>query len=118
MYKGKEERSIRDYLNDILEMVENICNFTKNMSYEDLEGDKKTLYAVIRCLEVLGEAVKKIPKHIKEEYPEIPWQEIAGIRDKLIHEYFGVDIEIVWDTIHEDLSPLEVTVTKIINDLY
>lgn len=118
MYEGKEERSIRDYLNDILEMVENICNFTKNMSYEDLEGDKKTLYAVIRCLEVLGEAVKKIPKHIKEEYPEIPWQEIAGIRDKLIHEYFGVDIEIVWDTIDEDLSPLEVTVTKIINDLY
>ena len=98
MYKGKEERSIRDYLNDILEMVENIWNFTKNMSYEDSERDKKTLYAVIRCLEVLGEAVKKIPKHIKEEYPEIPWQEIAGIRDKLIHEYFGVDIEIVWDT--------------------
>jgi len=118
MYKGKEERSIRDYLNDILEMVENICNFTKNMSYEDLERDKKTLYAVIRCLEVLGEAVKKIPKYIKEEYPEIPWQEIAGIRDKLIHEYFGVDIEIVWDTIDEDLSPLKVTVTKIISDLY
>jgi len=89
MYKGKEERSIRDYLNDILEMVENICNFTKNMSYEDLERDKKTLYAVIRCLEVLGEAVKKIPKHIKEQYPEIPWQEIAGMRDKLIHEYLG-----------------------------
>lgn len=118
MYKGKEERSIRDYLNDILEMVENIWNFTKNMSYEDLERDKKTLYAVIRCLEVLGEAVKKIPKYIKEEYPEIPWQEIAGIRDKLIHEYFGVDIEIVWDTIDEDLSPLKVAVTKIINDLY
>lgn len=118
MYKGKEERSIRDYLNDILEMVENICNFTRNMSYEDLERDKKTLYAVIRCLEVLGEAVKKIPKCIKEEYPEIPWQEIAGIRDKLIHEYFGVDIEIVWDTIDEDLSPLKVTITKIINDLY
>ncbi len=118
MYKGKEERSIRDYLNDILEMVENIWNFTKNMSYEDLGRDKKTLYAVIRCLEVLGEAVKKIPKYIKEEYPEIPWQEIAGIRDKLIHEYFGVDIEIVWDTIDEDLSPLKVTVRKIINDLY
>ena len=88
MYKG-EERSIRDYLNDILEMIEDIWNFTKNMSYEDLERDKKTLYAVIRCLEVLGEAVKKIPKYIREEYPEIPWQEIAGIRDKLIHEYFG-----------------------------
>ncbi|RKZ33910.1 DUF86 domain-containing protein [bacterium] len=118
MSKGKEERNIRDYLNDILEMIEDVWNFTNNMSYEDLESDKKTLYAVIRCLEVLGEAVKKIPKDIREEYPEISWQEIAGIRDKLIHEYFGVDIEIVWDTIHEDLYPLKAAIIKIINDLY
>lgn len=117
MCKGKEGRDIRDYLNDILEMIENIWNFTENMSYEDLEGDKKTIYAVIRCLEVLGEAVKKIPKDIKNGYPDVPWQEIAGIRDKLIHEYFGVDMGIVWDTIHEDLSPLRATVAKIINEL-
>jgi len=89
---AKEKKSeVLGIINNILEIVENIWNFTKNMSYEDLERDKKTLYAVTRCLEVLGEVVKRIPKYIKEEYPEIPWQEIAGIRDKLIHEYFGVD---------------------------
>ncbi len=79
----------------------------KAIRCEGLESDKKTLYAVIRCLEVLGEAAKKIPNCIREEYPEIPWQEIAGMRDRLIHEYFGVDIETIWDTIQEDLSPLK-----------
>jgi len=77
------------------------------MSYEDSKGDKKTSYAVIRCLEIVGEAVKKIPTNIREQYSEIPWKEIGGMRDKLIHEYFGVDIGTIWDTIHEDLSPLK-----------
>jgi uncharacterized protein with HEPN domain len=117
MSEKKEDRDIRDYLNDILEMIEDIRNFTEGISYEGLGSDKKTLYAVIRCLEVLGEAVKKIPNCIREEYPEMPWQEIAGMRDRLIHEYFGVDMETIWDTIQEDLSPLKETVTKIINDL-
>ena len=117
MYKGKENRDIRDYLNDILEMIDNIRKFTGNMSYEELGGDKKTLYAVIRCLEVLGEAVKKIPPSVREKYPEISWQEVAGMRDKLIHEYFGVDTEMIWDTIEEDLLPLEQTVKKIIAKL-
>lgn len=117
MSEKKEDRDIRDYLNDISEMIEDIESFTEGMSYEELEGDKKTLYAVIRCLEVLGEAVKKIPNYIREEYPEIPWHEIAGMRDRLIHEYFGVDRETIWDTIQEDLSPLKETVTKIVTDL-
>ena len=97
MSKGKKDRDLRDYLNDILEMIGDILSFTKDMSSEDLHSDKKTLYAVIRCLEVIGEAVKRIPQSIKENYVEIPWQEIAGMRDKLIHEYFGVDIEMIWD---------------------
>jgi len=117
MSEKREDRDIKDYLNDILEVIEDIKNFTEGISYEELENDKKTLYAVIRCLEVLGEAVKKIPNVIKEKYPEIPWQEIAGMRDKLIHEYFGIDIEIVWDTIKADLPLLKEIVTKIINDL-
>jgi len=118
MSKWKEDRDLRDYLNDILESVEDIRSFTNSMSCEDFESDKKTLYAVIRCLEIIGEAVKKIPINIREKYPEIPWKEIGGMRDKLIHEYFGVDIETIWDTIHEDLSPLKESVTIIFNDLY
>lgn len=116
MSEKRKDRDIRDYFNDILEMIENIKTFTEGISFEELENDKKTLYAVIRCLEVLGEAVKKIPNLIRDEYPEIPWLEISGMRDKLIHEYFGVDIETVWDTIKEDLPPLEKIVKRIIND--
>lgn len=118
MSKWKEDRDLRDYLNDIVESIEDIWSFVNGMSYEALEIDKKTLYAVIRCLEIIGEAVKKIPKNVREKYSEIPWKEIGGMRDKLIHEYFGVDIETIWDTIHEDLSPLKESATIILNDLY
>lgn len=117
MCSGKAGRDIRDYLNDILEMIENIRKFVGNMSYADLEDDNKTLYAVIRCLEVLGEAVKKIPPAVREKYPKIAWQEVAGMRDKLIHEYFGVDTEMIWDTVQEDILPLEQTIIKVIKEL-
>lgn len=116
MSENIKDREFRDSLNDILEAIDDIQSFTEHMSFKGLESDKKTLYAVIRCLEILGEAVRKIPKNVKERYPDIPWKEIAGIRDKLIHEYFGVDTQTIWDTIQEDLSPLKETITNIIND--
>lgn len=118
MSKMKEAQELRDYLNDTVESIEDIWSFTKGMSYEDFKNDKKTLYAVIRCLEIIGEAVKKIPTNIREEYSDIPWREIGGMRDKLIHEYFGVDIETVWDTIIEDLPPLKNSISRMIDDLY
>jgi uncharacterized protein with HEPN domain len=83
------------------------------MSFEDFAADRKTTNAVIRSLEIIGEAAKKIPSEIRRQYPLIPWNEIAGMRDKLIHEYFGVDLEIVWETIQNDLNELE----KIIHDI-
>lgn len=84
MSKNIKNREFRDYLNDILEVIADIQIITEAMSFKDLESDKKTLYTVIRCLEIFGEAVKKIPKNVKERYPDIAWKEIAGIRDKLI----------------------------------
>ena len=115
MSKPKKRREIRDYLNDILTAIKDIRRFTKGVSYDEIMEDKKTLYAVIRCLEILGESVKNIPESIRGKYPEIPWQEIAGMRDKLIHEYFGVDMDIIWDTLREDdLTLLKNAVTKII----
>ena len=110
----ENERDVRDYLNDILEMIEDINKFIEGMSYENLVNDKKTLYAVIRCLEVVGEAVKKIPNSIRDEHSEMPWREIAGMRNKLTHEYFGIDIETIWDTIKEDLPELKEAVSRII----
>ena len=70
--------------------------------------------AVVRSLEVIGEAANKIPEHIRNRYPDISWQEISGMRNRLIHEYFGVDHDIVWQTIEEDLTTLENAAKKII----
>ena len=117
MSKVKKDQEIRDYLNDIIESIEDIGSFVDEMSYEDFKVDKKTIYAVIRCLEIIGEAVKKIPENNRKIYADIPWREIGGMRDKLIHEYFGVDVVTVWDTIQEDLPPLKSSISKMINDL-
>lgn len=113
-----EERQVQDYLNDIMESISDIREFTKGMTVEDFVKDRKTIKAVVRSLEVIGEAVNKIPHHIRAKYPEISWQEIVGMRNKIIHEYFGIDLDIVWQSIEEDLVPLEKTVKKMSRDLY
>jgi len=117
MSHKSKSREIIDYLNDIDGSVADIINFTKDMTFEEFEGDKKTQHAVIHCLEVTGEAVKKIPDDIRNRYNKMPWKEIAGMRDKLIHEYFGVDLETVWTTIIEDIPPLKDLIGQIIEDL-
>ena len=89
------KRTYKDYILDAITSIQEIEEFTKGMRFETFVKDKKTINAVIRSLEVMGEALKKIPLELKEKYPEIPWKYITGMRDKLIHEYHGVDLEIV-----------------------
>ena len=113
VYKGKE-RQVLDYLNDILESISDIKEFVAGIDYESFLRDKKTSKAVIRSLEIIGEAAKNIPEPLRNSQKEIPWQEIMGMRNKLAHEYFGVDLDIVWQSIREDVNPLEAAVMEIL----
>jgi len=112
-----QDRDLRDYLQDILDALEKIERFTSGMSLKEFSGDDKTAFAVIRALEVIGEAAKKAPEPVRQRYPLIPWREMAATRDKLIHGYFGVDLEVVWKTIQQDLAPLKAGVTRILNEI-
>ncbi len=101
------KREIGDYIEDILEAMTNAMEFTKDMSYDEFVKDTKTVYAVIRAIEIIGEAVKNIPEETREKYPDIPWRSMAGIRDKVIHAYFGVKLERVWEVVKRDIPNLK-----------
>ena len=111
------KREVRDYLNDILQSIADSRLFISGMSYDRFCADRKTVNAVVRSLEIIGEATKNIPADIRAKNPELPWIEIAGMRDKLIHEYFGVDLEIVWETVRNDLAPLEIAIRKVLEEI-
>jgi uncharacterized protein with HEPN domain len=85
------------------------------MSPEAFTKDKKTINAVLRSIEVMGEASRNIPEEIRQQYPQVPWRKMSGMRDKLIHEYHGVDIDTVWQTLHEDIPPLKDMIQEVID---
>jgi uncharacterized protein with HEPN domain len=105
-----------DYIEDIIEAMNDAQNFVKDVEYDAFLRDRKTIYAVNRALEIIGEATKNVPASVKSRYPQIPWKKMAGMRDKVIHEYFGVDLKRVWNTITKDLPELKPLFEKIIND--
>lgn len=111
-----DSRDIRDYLHDILHDIENARKFTANMSLPEFQADEKTIYAVAKCLENIGEAVKRLPDDIRAKYKIIPWREIAGMRDILSHEYFQVEVAEMWVTVQNDLQPLEDAVKQILSE--
>jgi len=113
----KAPRSTLDYLDNILDAAGKIETFTRGMSYEEFSGDDKTVYAVTRALEVIGEATTCIPRQVRERYPSLPWSEMAGMRDKLIHAYFGINRAIIWRTIRDDIPPLRSAVQCLLDDL-
>jgi uncharacterized protein with HEPN domain len=100
------KRNIRVYANDIYNHMQKALNYVGDMDFEAFSKDDKTSYAVVRCLEIIGEAAKNIPDSVRGKYPEIPWRQMAGMRDKVIHEYFGVQLKIVWRVVKEDIPEL------------
>jgi len=111
-----KSRDLRDYLQDILDAVNDIERFVADMSYEQFIKDKKTFNAVVRSIEVIGEASKRLPESLKAKNGELPWREITGMRDKLIHAYFGMDTETIWKTVKENIPQLKQTIKKMVKD--
>jgi uncharacterized protein with HEPN domain len=105
-------RDITIFLRDILNAITDIQQFVDQIDYETFTKDKKTNQAVVRSLEIIGEAMKHVPPAFRAKYQQIPWKEYSGLRDKLSHDYFGIDLEIVWDTISEELPKSSNLSTK------
>ena len=107
-----KQRDVADYLDDTLTALSDAEEFTRGMNYETFAADKKTVNAVIRSLEVLGEATKRVPASFRAQYPDIPWSKMAGLRDVLIHDYMGVDLKTVWKVVQERLPELKTLLGK------
>ncbi|MDD5372820.1 MAG: DUF86 domain-containing protein [Sulfurimonas sp.] len=101
------------YAEDILQECENIKKFTDGVTYEEFTENLEKVYAVAKAFENIGEAVKQLPKEITKNYPNIPWSEIAKMRDVLTHHYFGLDDKVLWDTLDEDFEQFWQTVEEI-----
>lgn len=107
------QKGYRIYLDDILEAIEKIQGYIKKISYEQFSKNSMISDAVIRNLEVIGEAVKSLPSEIKNKHPNIEWRKISGLRDILIHEYFGINLKIVWDIVINKIPELKKSIIKI-----
>lgn len=111
------KRDYKLFIKDILDCIEKVDEFVGKLHFDEFVRDDKTSSAVVRKLEIIGEATKNIPKAIRERYKELPWTEMAKMRDKIIHFYFGVDYEIVWGVIKERLPKIKPLIKKILKDL-
>ena len=111
------KRTPKLVLEDIFEAAESIITYTEKITYEEFVNDKKTIDAVIRNFEIIGEAVKLLPLVLKNKYTEINWQRIRGFRNRIIHDYFGVDLSIVWTIIETQIMDLKNNINQIPSEI-
>ena len=109
-------RDFKAFLQDIINSIDKIEKYTNKVEFEEFENNPLIVDAVTRNLEIIGEATKQIPIDIKEKYPEIPWKEMAGMRDNIIHGYFDIVYSILWETIRNDLPPVKPQIEKILKE--
>ena len=110
MYHRKRDAAV--YIADILDAIRKIESYTEHINYGDFELDEMRQDAVVRNFEVIGEAAKNIPGYFKKQHPGIAWDKITGMRNKLIHEYFGISLPIVWETVQTDLPVLKDQISQ------
>lgn len=105
------------YLTDIFEAIGKIEKYTKGLSLDQFRADGKTIDAVVRNLAIIGEAARQIPSEVRSKYPNVAWEEMVGMRDKVSHEYFGVDLKIIWETVKNDLAALREQINRVMAEL-
>ena len=104
------------YLEDILDAMEKAEMFIAGLTYEQFETDLKTNFAVVRAIEIIGEATKRLPMTIRDQYPNLPWKDLAGMRDVIIHGYDNVNLRIVWDVVKQDIPRIKPQIEQILSD--
>jgi uncharacterized protein with HEPN domain len=113
----KSKRTYVDYLHDMLDHVQKAERFLAGVDFDTFCANDEKILAVVRALEIIGEAARHLPESMQQRYAEVPWRNIIGMRNVLIHRYFGVDLEVVWETVQRDLPPLRAAVTRMLADL-
>ena len=110
-------RPARLFVADMLKAIDKMGRYTEGMDATSFAADEFTVDAVLRNLMVLGEAARNVPSEVRDAHPEIPWSRMVGLRNIVAHVYFGVDLEVVWKTVHEDLPPLRAAVSELLAGL-
>lgn len=111
------KRDYKLFIRDVLDCINKIEEFVGNTNFDEFVKDDKTSSAVIRKLEIIGEATKNVPRDVRQRYKTLPWSDMARMRDKIIHFYFGVDYDIVWKVIKERLPEIKLKIMQILNEM-
>ncbi len=105
-----------DYVEDMLDAMDKATLLLEGVTYEQFEADFRINFAVVRALEIVGEAAKRLPPDLRQQYPGIPWKVMAGMRDRIVHGYDVVDLQIVWDVVKRDIPQVKPQIQKILAD--